>query len=96
MSPWLLAAWIGCQALDSSTTAVALRDARLMEGNPLLRGPHFVTMKISVNVGALLWQRQIDKQRPASAVRRVLPIVMAGSGCGAGALNLRTLHTIGR
>lgn len=96
MHPLLLAAWIGCQALDLSSTAVALQNPRILEGNRIMRGSHLATVKISVNVGIFLAARKVARQHPDRKVRHALPVIMAASGCVPGALNLRTLRAVGR
>lgn len=94
MNGFLLAAWIGCQSFDLGSTAIARRDARIQEGNPVLNGPHGYALKISVNVGALLWQRNALKDAPGSKAGWIAPIAMASTGCLAGTLNVRTMQSL--
>lgn len=82
MTGLLLAAWIGCQAFDLSSTAIALRDPAFREANPLLRH-HGYEIKISVNAGMLLWQRRMHGKR-----KNVVSATMAIAGCSAGAVNV--------
>jgi hypothetical protein len=82
MHTLLLAAFIGCQALDLGTTYAALHSGRFVEGNPMLRPPQGYVVKIGVNVGALIWR----KQHPV-----LIPATLAVSGCAAGVLNLHTM-----
>lgn len=95
MHPLLLAAWLGCQALDLSSTAVALQHPRIVEGNRLMRGPQLATLKVSVNVGMFLAARKLAKTHPGGAVRLGVPAIMAAAGCVPGALNLRTMGKLG-
>jgi hypothetical protein len=88
MSTLLLAAWLGCQAFDMTTTAFALRNPAIQERNPVMRGSRGYALKIGVNVGLFLWTRH--DQSPAG--RTVVPLVMASVGCAAGLLNVHTLQ----
>jgi uncharacterized membrane protein len=88
MNTFLIALAMSCQAFDITSTAVALRDPRLMEGNPMLRGPQLYALKISVNVTAL-WAYKKDKR-----LKVALPLVLAGSGCLAGSLNVHTMNSL--
>jgi hypothetical protein len=88
MNTLFLAAWLGCQAFDMTTTAVAIRNPAIEEGNPVMRGSRGYALKIGVNVGLFLWARHDQ----SSAGRIVVPIVMAGAGCAAGPLNLHALQ----
>ena len=90
MSGWLLISWLACQSFDVTSTAIALRDPRLHEANGIMRGPQMYPIKVSVNIGALIWQRKLAKR--AGKARYVLPVAMAVSGCVAGSLNMRTMR----
>lgn len=92
MHPWLLAAWIGCQSFDMTSTAINLRHPQIHEANPIMRGPRGYVLKASVNVGAIVWQRAAFRTGPnaRSKARFVLPAIMAGAGCLAGAGNIQT------
>ncbi len=85
MNALLLAAWIGCQALDGGTTFVALQHG-YQEGNAVLRGPQLYSVKISANVGMLFYHRHVQKDHP-----NVIPATMAAAGCLAGGMNLKTM-----
>jgi hypothetical protein len=88
MNILFLAAWLGCQAFDMTTTAVALRNPAIEEGNPVMRGSRGYALKIGVNVGLFLWARHDQ----SSAGRTFVPLVMAGAGCAAGALTVHKLE----
>jgi hypothetical protein len=92
MNTLFLAAWLGCQAFDMTTTAVALRNPAIQEVNPLMRGSGGYALKIGLNVGLFLWARH--DQSPAA--RTVVPLVMASAGCAAGLLNVHTLQRSNR
>lgn len=83
----LLTAWIGCQSLDLGTTIHALHSKRFVEGNPVMAGRQMVPVKVSVNVGLLLWYRTIPKEQ-----RWALAAPAAASGCIPGALNLQKIR----
>lgn len=89
-----IAAWIGCQAFDAISTAVALRDPRIKEGNPIMRGPQLYAVKVSVNLALGFTQHQIQKRESDGWKRFVLPATLALSGCTAGILNTRTLRSL--
>ncbi len=90
MNPLLLTAWLACQSLDLTTTAIALRNPNLTEGNTLLRGRQGIALKISVNLGAYLWSRKQDSK----GVRYVVPATFAVAGCVPGVMNLRTMRSV--
>ena len=92
MNALLLAGWIACQSLDFGTTAYALHSGHFAEANPFMRSNGY-TIKIGVNVGALIWQQKVLRHRESRTQRVALPIALAASGCLAGGLNL---HTLGR
>ena len=94
MNALFLTAWIACQSFDVASTAIALNNPRLKEGNPLMRGPQLYTLKVSANIGAFFWQRDIARARPTSKVRHVVPLTMAAAGCAAGTLNTRTIQSV--
>lgn len=90
MHPFLFGAWLACQALDVTTTAVALRNPRLHEGNPLARGGRGYALKVAVNLaGVALYRRQT-----APVLKVAIPVIFASAGCGAGALNIRTMRSV--
>ncbi len=83
MNPILLTAWLACQALDGTTTAIALhRYGPGVESNPIMRKGH-IPIRIGVNLGGLLAYRRTKA--------RAIPVVLAISGCAAGGWNLRQL-----
>ena len=82
----LILSAILCQAADLGTTYAALHRPGFTEGNPVLRGPQLYSLKVSVNVGLYLFNRHTPKH-----TRWIIPTALAGSGCTAAALNLRTL-----
>lgn len=86
-------AWVGCQAFDTVSTYVALRNPHLREANPILRGPHRYLVKIGVNLGLGVTQYAIVTQEPESKKKFIVPVMMAISGCLAGGLNVRTLRS---
>ena len=90
MNPWLLAAWIGCQAFDGATTAVALQRGAI-ELNPILSAQpaRLYPIKIGVNLGAYLWARRLPK-----GPQRAVGALFAATGCAAGAWNIRQLHVL--
>lgn len=97
MYPWILAAWIGCQVFDQTSTAVNLRDPRIYEANPIMRGTRGYALKISVNIAAIVWQRQtFHGPRATAKARYVMPLIMAGAGCLAGAQNIQTARAVSR
>ena len=88
MGTALLVAAMACQSLDLGTTLVGLsRGGR--EANPVLgQSPtRIVAIKVGVNVGALLLHRRIDGPR-----KHIVTGTLAGAGCLAGTMNLRTLR----
>lgn len=87
MSTLMLTAWIACQSLDLGTTLYGLRQPGIREGNPVMRGPHLSSVKVSVNLGLLIW-----RQQSRGPVRWVIPASMAATGCTAGALNIGTIR----
>jgi hypothetical protein len=86
MTALLFAAWFACQGADIATTYHALHQPGFTEGNAALRGPHLYALKVSVNVGLFALHTHVKAQH-----RFVIPVTMAAAGCGAAALNLRTL-----
>lgn len=80
--PWLLTAWIACQSLDGGTTAYGFRHG-FREGNVVMQRA-IVPIKVSVNVGAILWYRHTK--------RRALPVTYALAGCTGGSWNLYQLR----
>lgn len=90
----LYSSWIGCQSFDAISTAVALRNPGIIEGNPVMRGPHIYAVKISVNVGLGFWQHAYVRDHPQSKARFAIPVAMASAGCFAGMLNTRTIHNL--
>lgn len=89
-----IAAWIGCQSFDAISTAIALHDPRIKEGNPIMRGPQLYAVKISVNFALGFTQHQIQKRESDGWKRFVLPATLALSGCTAGILNTRTMRNL--
>jgi hypothetical protein len=88
----LLSLMVGCQGFDLGTTTAALTRPTIHEGNPVMRGPQLVAVKVSVNVGAVLWQSHLTATHPHGAVRWILPVGFAATGCTAGLLNLHMLR----
>ena len=86
--PWLYAAWIACQALDTTSTALALHRGSFHEGNPFLPvdARAIVAVKVTVNLGAAAFQ-----PHTTGRVRYVLPLTLAGTECAAGVWNLTQL-----
>lgn len=82
---WPMMLWLACQSFDMGTTAYALHSGRFREANGLLRG-HVLVMKVGINVGMFALHHQVQQEHP-----RVIPLVMAGTGCAAGGWNLRQL-----
>jgi hypothetical protein len=82
----LLIAWLACQGSEIATTAIGLSRPGLREGNPLMAGKYRYTVKVSVNVGALIWHRQVREDQ-----KWVIPSIMAGAGCTAAGWNLHML-----
>ncbi len=83
MTPLLLTAWFACQALDGTTTAVALhRYGADVERNPIMRKGH-IPIRVSLNVAGIFAYRRTRA--------KTIPIVLAISGCAAGGWNLRQL-----
>lgn len=89
MTGWLLAAFIGAQALDCATTAARLSSGRYQEANPLLpQSPVAIcAIKGGVTVGAAIPLWKMRKARPK--LTRVLLIVGAGVAGGAAVYNAR-------
>ena len=83
----LVAAWFGCQSLDTVTTYQLMPNANIAEANPLIgqSRARLLTLKVSVNAGMLFaWTRSQRK-----AIRRTIASTMAVAGCLPGAFNLR-------
>lgn len=85
---WLLTAWLACQALDTTTTVVALNRPGFVEANRFMPNSPAGTIgiKVGVNLGAIIWYRK-SEDRP-----KAIPIIMAASGCAAGAVNLHAMR----
>lgn len=86
MHALLFTAWLACQSLDGGTTAYALHSHRFVEGNPAMRGPQLYALKLSVNVGAFVWERHLPKEQQA-----IIPLALAIAGCAASGWNLHQL-----
>lgn len=88
----LLTLWGACQGLDVATTAYALNSGRFVEANPMMRGPQLYALKVSINVGAFVFQKKaIEPHHQGKWMRAMIPLAAAGSGCLAGSLNLHTI-----
>ena len=87
MSGWLFAAWIGCQAWDGGTTAVMLHHGG-REMNPVMQQGRSLTVKLAGNV-ALGW---FQHHNATARRRKIIPLVMATTGCAAGAWNTAQLR----
>lgn len=86
MNPFILAAWITCQSLDATTTAVALARPTLTEANPIMAGSRGIPLRVSINLSAVLLARRATRPQ-----RHVIGVALATSGCSAGAWNLHQL-----
>ena len=83
----LLTAWVSCQGADLGTTVPLLRQPGYVEANPVMRGPHLIPLKIGINVGVWIWQRNRSTRD-----KRTAAVIMAGFGCIPAALNARHLR----
>lgn len=77
MNPWLLTAWLACQAFDEGTTHYALRQG-YSEGNPVMQHAR-LPIKVSVNLAGLLWYKQTK--------RKTFPVLLTVAGCAGGSWN---------
>lgn len=84
----LLTAWLGCQSFDTVSTMRALNRGAF-EANPILSSsrPRLMTIKVSINVGMLVWYRKETRQ----AAKRGISTGMALGGCLAGAWNMANM-----
>jgi len=81
----ILAAWIGCQAADFVSTERALnRSNQLREGNPFLQTKsRRIGFKLTINTAAMM----VWFKTPSGKGKAILPIALAGAGCGAALYN---------
>lgn len=82
MTGLLLAAWIGCQAFDTTST-LRMMGPHYAEGNPLYRNNRAAVagIKVTVNlIGVAAWMR-------SEKTHRAVPLIFAGAGCAAGTWN---------
>ncbi len=85
-----IAAWIGCQSADLISTAVALRNPRIAEANPLAQPPLGYVLKISVNVGLGAGYLKLKPSR----AKTMLPWIAAVGGCLPAVWNVRTIRSV--
>lgn len=86
MTPWILALWISCQAIDMGTTAAALSSGRFSEGNKLLtkRPTVIFSIKLGSNAGLMAMRKTRES--------KVVGVTMAAAGCFAGSWNAYQLR----
>lgn len=84
MSPWLLTAWLACQAFDEGTTSYGLHHG-FRESNPLMQRAR-LPIRVSVNIGALIYYRKTHA--------KLIPVLMAATGCVGGSWNTYQLRKL--